>query len=555
METARRPFCAAVWKGNSALEPIYVTGHKNPDTDSIVAAIAYASLRNALGERQFVAARIGDVSDQTQLVLDKFGFAAPLLIHNVRTQVQDLAFDRPPIMSSAVTLHHAWKAIFSSESHDVTLPVTDEDGKLFGMLSASDIASYDMRFVSKSILSEIPLFNLISALDGHLLDDGVAMGALSGELVIALPTENGLPPFTQNDIVLCGNQPDVMDAVARDKAGCLIVCNAGVPAEQAEKLAGLPVIITPLSPYRAARLIIQAVPISHICRTTELVGFHLADYIDDVRDAMKQSRFRSYPVLDGSDRVVGTLSRFHLLSPNRKKLVLVDHNEILQSVPGLEQAEILEIIDHHRLADVQTGAPIYVRNEPVGSTCTIITSMFMEKGIVPSKNLAGLLAAAIISDTILFKSPTCTNRDRVMAERMAKQAGISLDELGREMFAVSLADVHNVSELLFSDFKRFHIAGHTIGIGQFTCFNSLELPIRRDEMIRVMEAERAEHEYDMLLLMITDVLREGTELLAVGDIDTVESAFNVKVVDHAAFLPGVLSRKKQVVPALSLLWG
>ena len=537
------------------MEPIYITGHKNPDTDSIVASIAYASLRNALGDRAFTAARIGDVSDQTQHVLDKFGFAPPMRIYNVRTQVADLNFDRPPILSSAVTLHHAWKALFSGETQSISLPVTDEDGKLFGMLSASDVASYDMRFVSRSILNGIPLFNLLSALDGHLINEDARMDDLDGELVIALPDANGLPDFKKSDLVICGSQPDVMDAVAKNGAGCLIVCNAEVPAAQAKKLKNIPVITTPLAPYRAARLIIQAVPISYICRKGEVTAFHLTDYIDDVREVMAKSRFRSYPVLDENDRVVGTLARFHLMNPTRKKVVLVDHNELLQSVDGLGQADILEIIDHHRLADVQTGAPIYMRNEPVGSTCTIITSMFMERGIVPSKNLAGLLAAGIVSDTILFKSPTSTQRDRVMAERMAKHAGISLEELGHEMFSASLSATHDIHELLFSDFKRFHIAEHTLGIGQFTCFNSQDLPLDRAEMIKLMERERAEHDFDMLLLMITDVLREGTELLAVGDLDSVENAFNVKVIDHAAFLPGVLSRKKQIVPALSLLWG
>ena len=537
------------------MEPIYVIGHRNPDTDAIVASIAYASLRNALGDREFTAARIGEVSDQTQLVLDKFHFDAPKRIYNVRTQIRDIPFDHPPIMSSAATLHHAWKEIFSADSPGTTLPVTDEEGRLFGMLSATDIASYDMRFVSRSILSGIPVFNLVSALNGHLLYDDVPMDSLNGELVIALPTENGLPDFTEKDVVICGNQPDLMELVAQKGAGALIVCGASVPPEQAQKLRHIPVILTQLLPYRAARLIIQAIPIAEICHREGVTAFHLTDYLDDVKEAMAKTRFRSYPVLDEEDKVIGTVSRYHLMNPARKRVVLVDHNESLQSVEGLEQAEILEIIDHHRLADIETGAPIYMRNEPVGSTCTILTSMFMERGIVPSKNLAGLLAAGLVSDTVMFKSPTSTQKDRVMAERMAKQAGISLEELGKEIFAVSLSGEGSLKELLFTDFKRFHIAGHSIGIGQFTCMNSQDLPLDRKQMLDLMESERREHEYEIFLLMITDVLREGTELLAVGDMEAVQEAFHVKMVNNAAFLPGVLSRKKQIVPALSLLWG
>lgn len=533
-------------------EPIYITGHKNPDTDSIVAAIAYASLRNALGERDYRAARIGLVSDQTQLVLDKFGFEAPAYLHNVRTQVRDLAFDRPPILSSAVTIHHAWDLLRKNDAHIESMPVTDEEGRLFGMLTSGDIAAYEMGFVEDARVTGIPLFNLLSNLDGQIFGDSGAVSEISGELTVALP---GVETELQKGaIVLLGNQPEVFRAAVRAGSSCVIVCQADVDRKLLAEAENTLVISTPYDAYRAARLIIQALPVSRICHTENLVHFHLNDYVDDVREATLKTRFRSYPILDENDKVVGALSRYHLLRPNRKRVVLVDHNEISQSVPGLEQAEIVEIIDHHRLADVQTAAPVYMRNEPVGSTCTIVTSMFQENGIMPSPKLAGLLAAGIVSDTILFKSPTCTERDRILAERMARHAGVSLEQLGKEIFAVSLS-THDPKELLFSDFKRFQIAGHSLGIGQVTCLDSLTVNDCRDKFVSIMEKERSEKGYDLLLLMLTDVLREGTELLVVGEEETVEQAFNVAVVDHSAFLPGVISRKKQVVPALSVLWG
>lgn len=537
------------------MEPIYVTGHKNPDTDSIVSAIAYASLRNALGDRNFVAARIGDVSDQTQMVLNKFGFEPPQLLRTVRTQVSDLSFDTPPILSCAVTVHHAWEAISRGDVSIAALPVTDEEGRLFGMVTPGDIAAYDMRFVDDNTVSKIPLFNLLSCLDGQLLSTESELAEISGQLILALPNHAGFPEFPKGSIVICGNQPDVVKQAIDNKAACLIVCESEVDRELLASCRDTCIISTPYDAYIASRLVFLAIPVSRICQKNELISFHLTDYLDDVRETTLKTRYRSYPIVDENEIVVGTLSRYHLLRPNRKRVVLVDHNELGQSVPGLEQAEIVEIIDHHRLADVQTASPVYVRNEPVGSTCTIVTSMFLEKGIIPSKKLAGLLAAGIVSDTIIFKSPTCTAVDRVMAERMAKIAGVSLESLGREIFAVSVTGDHDLRELLFSDFKQFQIAGHSLGIGQITCLDSDQLSGQHQEMVDIMEAERASHGYDMLLLMLTDVLREGTELLIVGDMETVEHAFNVRIKNNMVFLPGVISRKKQVVPALSLLWG
>lgn len=536
------------------MEPIYVTGHRNPDTDSIVSAIAYASLRNALGDRAYTAARIGQISDQTQLVLDKFGFAPPALLHNLHTQVRDLSYDTPPVLSCAVTLHHAWELLQKDVRHIESMPVATEDGKLFGVLSTADIAAYEMRFVGELAISGIPLFNLLSSLDGQLFSDGAEASELSGELVIALPCEGGRK-IPAGAIVICGDQPDVVAAAIEAEASCLILCESAVDRALIGNAGNTCVISTPYDAYRAARLVIQSAPVSRICQQENLVAFHLDDYLDDVRETTLRTRYRSYPILDENDRVIGTLSRFHLLRPNRKRVVLVDHNETAQSVAGLEQAEIMEIIDHHRLADVQTAGPVYMRNEPVGSTCTIITAMFQERGVMPSPKLAGLLAAGIVADTIMFKSPTSTDKDRTLAERMARLAGISLDALGEEIFSVSASGDHNPKELLFSDFKKFQIAGHFLGIGQITCLDSLDLNDRRAAFLEVMEHEQQEKGYDTLLLMLTDVLRGGTELLVEGDIETVEQAFNVKVVGHSAFLPGVISRKKQVVPALSLLWG
>ena len=539
-----------------AQNPIYVTGHKNPDTDSIVSAIAYAALMNALGDRRYTAARLGTVSDETAHILERFGFAAPERIYNVFTQVRDLNFDRPPVLSSAVTVRRAWETMLKGEGEATFLPVAGEDGKLLGMVTTGDIAAFDLESSETPKLDEIPLFNLVSNLDGQLWDCNSGVTALSGNLRIAVPQVGAEGnPFSREMIVVTGNDPRIIREALDANVACIVICGAQIDPTVLTGAGETAVVTTPYDAYRAARLIIQSVPVARILPKTDPVSFHINDYVDDVREQTLKSRFRSYPILDENDCVIGTLSRYHLLRPNRKQVVLVDHNEVSQSVDGLSEAEILAIIDHHRLADVQTGAPIYVRNEPVGATCTIVASMFQERGIMPNRHLAGLLAAGIVSDTIFFKSPTATARDRVMAERMAAIAGESLDELGRDIFTPSATRDTDARKMLLSDFKHFAIAGHRLGIGQINCIDSAELLKRHDEFIAAMEQVKAEREFDILLLMLTDVLLEGTVLLAVGNCDTVEEAFNVKIKDHTVFLPGVLSRKKQIVPALSILWG
>lgn len=442
------------------MDPVYVTGHLNPDTDSIVSAIAYAALRNALGDRQYIAARLGNVSDETKAVLDFFEMTPPVLITNVRTQVRDLTFDIKPTLGRNVTVNKAWEMLRSSGRGSI--PVVDSDGHLFGMLTSGDIASYVMDFVYENEKESFPTCELSELLSK---------------------------------------------------------------------------------------------PIENICYKDEICHFHLTDYIDDVKDVVLRTRFRSYPVLDENDVVVGSIGRFHLIRPNRKKVVLVDHNELSQSVPGLRQAEILEIIDHHRLADIQTNAPIFFRNEPLGSTATIIATMYKERGVVPEKKIAGLLAAAIVSDTVMFKSPTCTQYDIEIAEHLAKAAEISLKDLGEVMFSSGASADKPVEDFMYSDFKEFHIAGYKLGIAQITSLNSGALLKRKDEFLSEMGRKKKLENYDFILLMITDVLKEGTYLLFLGDKDTISQAYNVSPTDNEVFLPKVMSRKKQIVPRLSELWG
>lgn len=530
---------------------IYVTGHRNPDTDSIAAAIAYAELRHALGDWDYVAARIGAVNDETQALLDRFGFAVPPLLLDMRTQLQDLEYDHPPALTGSVTIDRAWHVM--RESRLKSLPIVNDDGTLFGTLSTGDVAEHDIEAMDNDRVSSLPLSDLLSVLEGTLVNEFLpGSHPISGRVAIALPRAPGWAGLEPDTVLLCGDQPQVVERAMERGVNCVILCQARVDPQWA-KCRSTCLISTSLSAQKASRAIFQAISVDRICQTENVIFFHRSDYIDDVREVMVNSRYRSYPVLDEENRVVGTVSRYHLLRPKRKRLVLVDHNEVSQSVFGLEQVELLEIIDHHRLGDIQTTQPIRIRNEPVGSTNTILASMYQEHGVVPPPPLAGLMAGAILSDTVLFKSPTCTRQDVRMAQRLAHLAGISLEELGKTLFYFDVSK--SVEELFQTDCKDFHISGQSITVSQITSDSSAQLLERKAGFLAFMEELKRKNGLDMVLLMLTDVLLEGTTLLFAGSADTIQKAFSAEPKDSQLFLPNVMSRKKQLIPMLTALWG
>ena len=537
------------------MDSVYVIGHKNPDTDSIVSAMAYAALQNALGGEHYIAARNGHLNTETAFLLNRFGFQPPYYLRSVRTQVIDIDFDRPPTIGAGIPVSHAWRVLEKEQNSVSALPIIHEDGRLYGLVTAGAMAESDMESISDPSVDSVPVYNLLSALEGHIINsEQDSFNEISGEVIIALPGDSTRIP--SGSIVLCGNQKDVADQALQAGAACLIFC-ATTLGEQYRGLSSPTCLIAcPFDAYRAARLIFQSIPVSRIACTRDLRFFHLTDYLDDVLETVIQSRFRTYPVLDEEDKVIGTLSRYHLISPRRKKVVLVDHNELGQAVSGLEQAEIIGIIDHHRLADVQTGNPVYVRNEPVGSTTSIIASMYQEHGLMPSPNLAGLMAAAIISDTVMFKSPTCTSRDKALAAWLARQAGIDCDELGKAMLSRGVSADMPADDLVRYDMKEFHLVSHSLTVSQITTVDSEPFLKMTDAFIESLEKIRKEKQYDIAMLMITNVLKEGTELIFAGDSEIIRNAFSVDDLHgNHVFLPQVLSRKKQIVPALSQLWG
>lgn len=537
------------------MDSVYVIGHKNPDTDSVVSAMAYAALQNALGGDHYIATRYGHLNTETSFLLNRFGFQPPVYLRSVRTQVSDIDYDTPPTIGAGVPVSYAWKVLNQENNSVSALPIIEEDGRLFGLVTAGAMSASDMASVNDPSVSSIPVFNVLSALEGHIINaEQDSFDTISGEVLIALPGSSSR--IVPGSIVLCGDQKDVADRAIEAGAACLIFCGTSLGEQYRGLSCSTCLIVCPFDAYRASRLIFQSVPVGRIACTKDLRFFHLTDYIDDVRDTVIQSRFRSYPVLDEEDKVIGTLSRYHLIRPRRKKVVLVDHNEVGQAVAGLDQAEIIGIIDHHRLADVQTGNPVFMRNEPVGSTTSIITAMYQEHGLMPSPNLAGLMAAAIISDTVMFKSPTCTPHDKVLAERLARHAGINCEELGKAMFSRGVSADMPAEDLIRYDMKEFHLTSHSLAISQITTVDSEPFLLRTDTFVEALEKIRREKHYDITLMMITNVLKEGTELLFAGDTEIIKNAFSPDDIrGNHVFLPQVLSRKKQIVPALSQIWG
>ncbi len=537
---------------------IYITGHRNPDTDSIVSAMAYAALKNALGERDAVAVRLGDLNTETKRVLDRFGFEQPELITTVKTQLSDVQFDTPPTIGETMTVRTAWDIMIESKVQIIA--VADEDCRLRGVLNVADIAEHDMNSAHSGLWVETTAFNLASALEGAHVSSSNSWEVIDGDIMIATDA----PEFITADrcagsVLIAGNQPGIVERAKAAGVKALILCQVDVTDGLMENAArqDFCIISTQYDPYRASRMISHSVPVSKLMRTEGITSFRIDDFLDDVKETMLSNRAHSYPVLDAEDHVLGMVSRYHLLNHSRKKVILVDHNERSQSVPGLEQAELLEIIDHHRIADLQTTSPVYFRGEPVGSTTTLVASLYFEHGVTPSRAMAGLISAGIISDTVMFKSPTCTEKDRRMAQRMVQLAGINIEKLGEEIFSSTASiGTERPEKLLEQDFKEFVFGEHHVGIGQITCMSYDVFDDRKEELLSCMEQMRKNRAYDMVFMMLTQIIDEGTELLYVGEKaeETLLKAFagqqKIKG-DRLLTLPGVMSRKKEIVPNIS----
>lgn len=532
---------------------IYIFGHKNPDTDSISAAIAYAELKKRLGFNA-IAKRLGDINQETDFVLNYFNIPKPDILPTVKTQVSDLNLDKVIPISPDSSIKTAW--MLMKKNNVKTLAVIDENEKFLGLVTLSNITSKYMDTLENNII-KTPLRNILETLNAKIIFGDEAKFNSNGKIVVAALSPESMKPFIEKgDIVIIGNRKDSQKKAIELGANCLIITGGFSAEDEILELAkqnNCIIINTPNDTYTTARLINQSIPVKYVMTTENIISFHIDDFVDEIRDKMLQTRYRSYPVLDENNKIYGFISRYHLISQKKKQVILVDHNERSQTVHGIDDAEILEIIDHHRVADIQTGKPIFFRNEPVGSTSTIIAGMYFENGIRPPKNIAGLLCAAIISDTVKFKSPTCTYIDKITAERLAEIAGIDIESFALEMFRAGTSLQNRTpEEIFFQDFKEFKLGKYKIGISQVNTMNVESLGETKNDLLTFMNKLCNEKGYDLLIIMLTDIIREGSEIIFTGkEKDLIAKAFNVDVHNNFVFLPGVISRKKQIIPPLS----
>lgn len=543
----------------TATRHINIIGHQNPDTDSICSALAYAWLKNRGSlNGLYEARRAGHVNRETRFVLQHFGIEAPRLCTDVSPQIKDIDIRKQAGIDGEMSVRAAWNLMRDVEID--TLCIVDSDNELQGLITIKDIADANMDLFDTAVLAaaNTRCTNLLETLEAELVVGSADAHIDSGNICIGTSPEIMEELVKPGDLVLVSNRYETqMCAIDCGAQAIVVCCGSAVPrtiiARAQEK--GCAVLATPYNTYAAARLISTAAPVRHFMRTKELLKFSVNTPIEDAKKVMASVRHRYFPILDENGKYCGVVSRRNLLNLHRKQLILVDHNERTQAVDGLDEAEILEIIDHHRLADIQTKNPITVRNEPVGSTTTIVAGMYQDKGLMPTAKMAGLMAAAIVSDTVMFKSPTCTQRDIDVANRMARIANISLQALGQVIFSASGGGAKSAEEIFRTDYKEFHIAGHNLAVSQVTCMDSDQLLQRKGEFLQLMSSLQKKQGFDMVILMITDVLLEGTQLLFVGDRDSIRQAFNVEDAEDVVFLPKVMSRKKQVIPMLSALWG
>ena len=539
-----------------------VIGHKNPDTDSICSAICYANLKQITSGGEYVPGRAGHVNSETQFVLDYFGMAAPKETQTVKTQVKDIEIRETKGVAKNISLKKAWNLM--QDAGVVTIPAVTEDNVLEGLITVGDITRSYMNVYDSSILSKActQYTNIIETLEGAMLIGDEREYFKEGKVLIAAANPDMMEYYIEkHDLVILGNRYESQLCAIEMEAGCIIVCEGAGVSMTIKKLAqerGCTVITTPYDTYTAARLINQSMPISFFMKTENLITFDTDDYIDDIKEVMASKRHRDFPILDKNGKYKGMISRRNLLGTRGKNVILVDHNERSQAVDGMENANILEIIDHHRLGTVETMGPVFFRNQPLGCTATIIYQMYKEAGVTIENKIAGLLCSAIISDTLLFRSPTCTPVDKDAAMKLAAIAGIDVEQLANKMFAAgSKLKGKSDAEIFYQDFKRFTAGKIAFGVGQITSLNAGELNELKSRMLTYMDRAREDEKVDMMFFMLTNILTESTELICDGQgaKQLAGEAFHLgdeemDKEEHIVSLPGVVSRKKQLVPGL-----
>ena len=540
-------------------EKIFVIGHKNPDTDSICSAIAYCDIKNRTSQHQkFIPKRAGQINEETEYVLSRFGVQPPGYLSNIGTQVKDMDIRMSPDADKGMSLKAAWDIM--QENSIVSLPIRDKEGALEGLITIGDIAKTYMDTTDSYLLSRArtQYQKIAETIDGEVIEGNPHGYFIKGRVMVGTANPDKMKEYIEEDdmIIMGDREEDHLQAISQN-VSCIIVGLGIQVSENVMKLAhekDIIIISSPYDTFTIARLINQSIPVRYIMKTENLVTFNTEDLTDDIQDVMIKHRHRAFPVINKKGKCIGTISRRNFLGMHKKQVVLVDHNEIDQAVDNIEKADILEIIDHHKLGTLQTVQPISFRNQPVGCTGTIMYQIYGEQKLEISPKIAGLLCAAIISDTLMFRSPTCTLQDKMAAGALALIADISIEQFAKEMFrAGSNLKDKSPEEIFYQDYKKFIAEGDIcFGVGQISSMDSEELKEIKERLLPFMVSECGRHGVTRVYFMLTDIITQSTELLFYGEgsREMAENAFKMEPENDAFYLEGVVSRKKQLIPPL-----
>ena len=540
-------------------EKIFVIGHKNPDTDSICSAIAYCDIKNRTSQKQkFVPKRAGQINEETEYVLSRFGVQPPGYLSNIGTQVKDMDIRMSPDADKSMSLKAAWDIM--QENSIVSLPIRDKEGALEGLITIGDIAKTYMDTTDSYLLSRArtQYQKIAETIHGEIIEGNPHGYFIKGRVMVGTANPDKMKEYVEEDdmIIMGDREEDHLQAIAQN-VSCIIVGLGIQVTENVVKLAhekDIIIIASPYDTFTIARLINQSIPVRYIMKTDNLVTFNTEDFTDDIQDVMIKHRHRAFPVINKKGKCIGTISRRNFLGMHKKQVVLVDHNEVDQAVDNIEKADILEIIDHHKLGTLQTVQPISFRNQPVGCTGTIMYQIYGEQKLEIPPKIAGLLCAAIISDTLMFRSPTCTLQDKMAAGALALIADISIEQFAKEMFrAGSNLKDKSPEEIFYQDYKKFIAEGDIcFGVGQISSMDSEELKEIKARLLPFMVSECGRHGVTRVYFMLTDIMTQSTELLFYGEgsQEMAENAFKMEPQDDAFYLEGVVSRKKQLIPPL-----
>ncbi|RQD70477.1 MAG: putative manganese-dependent inorganic diphosphatase [Tindallia sp. MSAO_Bac2] len=527
---------------------IYVFGHQHPDTDSITSAVALAYLKKQQG-MDAIPCRLDTIGRETQFVLDYFNLQTPQLIDNVKVQVKDIRYDFTQGITPECSILTAYQTMV--QNHFETLAVLDNEENLLGIVSMKDIA---MGLIKGDFYHlKTSLRNLAATLGGTLLTE--QRKQIDGKIsVIAFYYKTIRGTLGPDSIIIVGDRYDIIEHAIESGVQLIILTGANtLPRELLSKANsnGISILSVPQNTFHAAKIIDQCNYVSTIMRSGNIIKFIDTQYLEELKDELANSHFRNYPVVDLNNRFLGFINRKHLMNPERKQVILVDHNESGQSADGLEEAQILEVVDHHKIGDLSTSMPISFRNKPVGSTCTIVAEMYQEAGVEIPDNIAGALISGIISDTLYFKSPTTTDQDQKTVEKLNGQLNLNLEEYAMEMFRAGTSlEGQSTEDVFYKDFKSFYLEGEKVGISQVFTLDLDEISNRKNQLQDLMKTIKHEGSYYLVLLLVTDILKEGSYVYYVSRTRHLLTTAFSTTVEQGTFIPHVISRKKQVIPKI-----